>query len=139
MAASDYVQVPFAPRPPPLEFVPPRPSSEAVWVDGSWVWLGNRYGWKYGSWVVAPPGVRHARWVLVRRSSDGQLFFAPSAWKDASGEVIERPSFETALGPRARARSQLGDPPRRPDARDRVAPRPRVPARTEDDFGEGED
>ena len=32
--------------------------------------------------MVPPAGVRRARWVIVRRKEDGQLFFAPSTWKD---------------------------------------------------------
>lgn len=80
-------------------------------MDGSWEWVGNRYGWRYGQWVVPPPNARHARWVVVRREADGQLFFAPSDWKDASGRRIEDRSFLNALGPRARARTRLGAPP----------------------------
>lgn len=107
----EYVAVPTSPRNPPVEFIPPSPSKDAVWVDGSWEWVGNRYGWRYGSWVVPPPGARQARWVIVRRKEDGQLFFAPSTWKDPSGKKIEDESFMTALGPNARARSRLGGPP----------------------------
>jgi hypothetical protein len=106
--ADDYVAVPFSPRVPPIEFVPPSPAKDAVWVDGSWEWAGNRYGWRYGSWVIPPPNARHARWVVVRRPEDGQLFFAPSSWKDASGKTIEDRSFVNALGPQARARARLG-------------------------------
>ena len=111
VSGSDYVPVPFSPRTPPVEFIPPRPNKKAVWVDGSWVWAGNRYGWRFGSWVIPPPGARHARWVIVRRPSDGQLFFAPSTWKDASGNTIEDRSFMNALGPQARARSRPGGAP----------------------------
>jgi hypothetical protein len=88
---TDYVVVPFAPRPPRVEIVPARPSSEAVWVDGSWSWEGDRYRWEPGAWVHAPPGGRHARWVVVRRTEDGQLFFAPSSWKNAKGEPLPQP------------------------------------------------
>jgi hypothetical protein len=108
VATDDYVAVPFSPRVPPVEFIPPAPSKDAVWVDGSWEWAGNRYGWRYGSWVVPPSEARHARWVVVRREADGQLFFAPSSWKDASGKTMEDTSFVNALGPSARARSRLG-------------------------------
>ena len=111
VSASDYVPVPFTPRVPPVEFVPSRPSKKAVWVDGSWEWSGNRYAWRFGAWVIPPPNARHARWVVVRRQADGQLFFAPSTWKDPSGNTIEDRALMTALGPEARARSRLGGPP----------------------------
>ncbi|MBX3198564.1 MAG: YXWGXW repeat-containing protein [Labilithrix sp.] len=111
ISVDDYVEVPFTPRTPPVEFIPPSPAKGAVWVDGSWEWSGNRYVWRFGSWVVPPPGVRLARWAIVRRRVDGQLFFAPSSWKDASGAPVTDRAFVGALGPRARARSRLGAPP----------------------------
>jgi hypothetical protein len=55
--------------------------------------------------MIPPPGARYARWTVVRRSEDGQLFFAPSSWKDAAGQTIDDRTFSRALGPGARARS----------------------------------
>jgi hypothetical protein len=109
--AADYVAVPFAPRVPPVEFIPPAPSKDAVWVDGSWEWAGSQYGWRYGSWVVPPVGARYAPWTVVRREADGQLFFAPSSWKDASGKTLESAverSFTRAFGAAGRARTRPG-------------------------------
>lgn len=91
VSADDYVAVPYPPRAPPVEVVPPRPSGDAVWVDGSWRWSGRRYLWKRGAWVEAPEGARYARWVVVRRKGDGQLFFAPSSWRDAAGRALPDP------------------------------------------------
>ena len=87
----DYVAVPFAPRAPPVEVVPAPPRPDAVWVDGTWEWSGERYNWQPGYWVIPPGGARHAHWVVVRRTDDGQLFFAPSAWKDAKGKTLATP------------------------------------------------
>lgn len=104
--AEDYVPVPFAPRPPPVEMVPPKPSAPAglVWADGGWEWDGQRFRWLPGSWVAPPAGVTRARWVILRRSDDGQLFFAPSSWRDASGAPASAPPAV------ARARSRAGGP-----------------------------
>ena len=75
----DYVAVNSSPHPPPVEFVPPRPEKGALWVDGSWEWTGGgRFGWRSGTWAMIPKGLLRARWVVVRRKVDGQLFFAPS-------------------------------------------------------------
>jgi hypothetical protein len=41
----------------------------------------------------------------VRRREDGQLFFAPSTWKNPAGEILDERTFPR-LGPRARARSR---------------------------------
>src|SRR5690606_21368238 len=89
LAVTDWVAVPFAPRTPPVEYVPPRPVKGAVWVDGTWQWYGERYGWVPGTWTVPPSGARRAAWAVVRRSEDGQLFFAASSWKDAAGRPLE--------------------------------------------------
>ena len=102
VVVDDYVAVPFAPRPPPVEIIPARPRKDAVWVDGTWEWGNDRYRWVPGAWVVPPAGAKHARWVTVRRA-DGQLFFAASSWKDATGAAVEEPP---AL---VRARSRATD------------------------------
>lgn len=101
--AEDYVAVPFPPRPPPVEIVPAQPRPGAVWVDGTWQWDGRRYTWQPGSWVAPPAGAVHARWVVVRRTEDGQLFFAPSSWRGPDDEPIPDPE---AL---VRARSRAAD------------------------------
>ena len=108
VVAEDYVPVPFMPRPPPVEIVPARPkapSSDAdlVWADGGWEWGGERYRWEPGAWVAVPPGAKRARWVIVRRAVDGQLFLAPSSWRDDSGRLIEPPA------PLARAVTRPGE------------------------------
>jgi hypothetical protein len=121
-----------------LEFIPPRPAKKAVWVDGSWEWAGNRYAWRFGSWVIPPPNARHARWVVVRRS-DGQLFFAPSAWKDASGNTIEDRSFMTGLGSQARARSRPGGPPPAQGSGDTYVPEEEPGASPHVDTGDSDD
>jgi hypothetical protein len=104
--AEDYVPVPYTPRPPPVEIVPSRPATPKglVWADGSWQWAGDRFHWEPGSWVAPPPGAKRARWVIVRRADDGQLFFAPSSWRDASGRPIDPPT------PLARASTRPGGP-----------------------------
>lgn len=100
----DYVAVPFAPRAPPVEIVPAQPRRDAVWVDGTWSWSGDRYNWQPGYWVVPPGGAAHARWTVVRRAEDGQLFFAPSAWKDPQGRTLPE-----VPPPLVRARSRATD------------------------------
>ena len=107
VVADDYVPVPFLPQPPPVELVPPWPATpegSPVWADGGWQWNGERFRWDPGAWVVVPAGARRARWVVVRRVIDGQLFFAPSTWRDASGKAFDGPK------PLARALTRTGGP-----------------------------
>ena len=88
--------------PPPLrpEVVPARPDEDAVWQDGEWSWDGTRYRWTNGAWVAPAPGLKLAPWALVRRS-DGQLFYSPSVWYDASGAVAPAPTpIVSAVTPR---------------------------------------
>jgi hypothetical protein len=91
-ATSAFAEVPFPPPPGRVEFIPPQPRPEAVWIDGEWTWepIGQRWAWKYGRWVVSPSGARYARWAVVR-ASDGTLFFAPGVWLDAKGREVEPP------------------------------------------------
>jgi hypothetical protein len=102
VVVADYVEVPFAPRAPPVEIVPASPQKDAVWVDGTWEWSNDRYRWTPGAWVIPPAGGKRASWVVVRRD-DGQLFFAPASWKDATGAALPEPP---AL---VRARSRATD------------------------------
>lgn len=106
MVAADYVAVPFTPRPPPVEVVPARPAAtgDLAWADGGWEWNGERFRWAPGAWVVVPVGAKRARWVVVRREIDGQLFFAPSSWRGRAGELIDPPK------PLVRARTRSGGP-----------------------------
>jgi hypothetical protein len=121
--AEDYVAVPFVPRPPPVEVVPPRPSAPAqggqgglVWADGGWTWAGDRYRWEPGAWVAPPDGARRARWVLVRRELDGQLFFAPSSWRDQAGRPIApKPLSRASTRPSGAGASETAAPPPRSD------------------------
>jgi hypothetical protein len=79
--------------PPPaahVEYVPPRPRKDAVWIDGQWTWDGS-WRWEPGGWVAPPPGARFAPWRTFRRV-DGTLAFASAAWIGARGEVIASPA-----------------------------------------------
>lgn len=112
VATADYVAVPFPPRPPPVEFIPPPPpgAKHAVWIDGSWEWVNNRFIWRFGTWLVPPDGLRRTDWAIVRRRADGQLFFAAALWKDRAGANVDDRAFRNALGGAARARTRVGGP-----------------------------
>ncbi len=93
------VQGPFVDveTPPPaahLEYVPPQPHREAVWIDGQWTWDGE-WRWDRGGWVVPPPGAFFAPWRTFRRA-DGMLLFAEASWRDAHGAKVPPPRV---LGP----------------------------------------
>lgn len=106
---TEYVAVPFPPRPAIVEIVPPKPKNDRtkppaeqfdeddlVWADGTWEWANDRYQWEAGAWVVLPRGAARTRWALVRRKEDGQLYFAPSRWRDGVG-----PEAKDIAAPRA--------------------------------------
>jgi hypothetical protein len=107
VAAEDYIAVPFQPPTPPPEYLPPRPHKDAVWINGTWEWRTRRYLWRYGSWVVLPRGASYAPWTVVRRKDDGQIFFAPSSFRDADGKKLDD-RLRGALGRTARARARPG-------------------------------
>ena len=91
-STEEFAEADYPPPPARVEFVPPQPSDDAVWLNGEWSWTGRRWGWKPGGWVVPPPGAAYAKGALVRRQ-DGKLFAAPSRWLDADGGEIPAPQF----------------------------------------------
>jgi hypothetical protein len=84
------VEVDQPPPPARVEIVPQRPAPSAVWVDGEWIWRRGRWAWLTGRWVLAPAGTTFSAWVFVR-GTDGKLWYAPGAWRDASGAAIDPP------------------------------------------------
>jgi len=92
---SALIEVDYPPPPARVEFVPKRPSSEAVWLNGSWQWTGHRWGWKPGGWVIPPEGAKYAQLTLVRRN-DGRLFAAHGTWRDADGGEVTGPEVLNA-------------------------------------------
>jgi hypothetical protein len=71
-------QAPPAPQP---EAVPPRPSSDDVWVQGYWTWRNDRYEWMAGHWEVPPH--TGAKWVPPRWEPErGAFRFYEGYWAD---------------------------------------------------------
>ncbi len=93
--ANALVEVDYPPPPARVEMVPKQPSSDAVWINGEWLWQGRRWSWRAGMWVISPKNAGYARRVLVRRG-DGKLFFAPGAWRDAEGREAPAPPEKIA-------------------------------------------
>jgi hypothetical protein len=92
------VPVGFPPPPARMEFIPRQPSSAAVWIGGEWAWRGRKWAWRPGRWTVAPPGAAFSPWTTVR-DHEGNLFFAPGVWKDASSREIPEPTSLAVASP----------------------------------------
>jgi hypothetical protein len=88
--AEKAVEVPYPPPPARVEFVPERPRSGSVWIDGEWSWTGRRWAWTYGRWVAPPDSAKFSPWKTAR-SSDGTLLFVPGTWRNAAGAEITEP------------------------------------------------
>jgi len=89
-------QADFPPPPARSEVVPAAPRSDAVWIDGEWVWQGSRYAWKTGRWVVPPASASYAPWTSVRGSM-GTFYIAEGKWRDGKGlEVADPPALSVA-------------------------------------------
>ncbi len=125
--AAAYVPVPQPPPPARVEIAPEAPREDAVWVGREWDFRFRRWIWTYGRWVVPPAGAAYARWSL-ERDDKGELKFAPGAWRDAQGEVVESPpplvvatARENAVTERDGTQQRVGPnkvppPPKPPDA-----------------------
>lgn len=84
------VPVPFPPPPARVEFVPDRPNSDCVWIDGEWEWTGRVWTWKRGRWVEPVPYTTFSPWTTVR-GSDGVLYLASGTWRDTKGNEVQAP------------------------------------------------
>lgn len=65
------------PPPPgmPSEVIPHRPSNEAVWVSGYWIYNSNsRYEWAPGRWEIPPPRCRAFVPPHWARRSNGYVY-----------------------------------------------------------------
>lgn len=79
------------PAPPArVEFIPPRPTRDTVWVDGEWAWTGTKWAWEPGRWVAPPAGATFSPWTTVR-DDRGSVYFASGVWKDAQGRTLPAP------------------------------------------------
>jgi hypothetical protein len=92
-----YAAVPYPPPAAFVELVPEAPDGDAVWIDGSWTWLGVRYVWRRGGWVKPPPGSRYAQWKIAYRT-DGTIWFAPAGWFDERGRKMLDPDVVVPAG-----------------------------------------
>jgi len=75
-----YLVMQAPPAPPPPEAIPPRPSSEHVWLAGYWTWRNNRYEWMAGRWELPPH--RGATWIPPRWAPEGGSYrFFEGYWR----------------------------------------------------------
>lgn len=95
---SAYHEVPYPPPAALVEVIPRQPQSDAVWVDGSWVWRVRQWAWERGGWLRPPVGARYSRWNAVY-AMDGTLLYAPSAWWTSSGARIPDPALLAPANP----------------------------------------
>ena len=96
---SVYVEPPID-EPPPIavgwappamlvEYPPPTPFPDAVWVGGYWVWQGN-WVWAHGHWV-APPRPSYA-WVHpYYEHRDGVVIFIAGHWSPPGVAFVPPP------------------------------------------------
>lgn len=75
------IPVPYPPPPARAEVIPevPLAMKEPVWVDGDWQWMGRRWVWHAGKWMVPEPGTAYAPPKTVRLS-DGTVGWYPGKW-----------------------------------------------------------
>ena len=90
LRTGEGVEVPFPPPPARVEFIPEKPRSGAVWVDGEWSWTGRRWAWNYGKWVLPPPSSTFSPWKTLR-TNDGTLLFVAGTWRDEKGAELADP------------------------------------------------
>lgn len=75
--------VPYPAPPARVEVVGKVPATmtDAVWIDGEWLWKARRWVWQGGHWDLPLPGGYFAPAVTVRLG-DGALAHYAGAWKN---------------------------------------------------------
>lgn len=91
-AVLDFILVPRPPPVVPVEIQPHQPVKDAVWVEGQWLWAGERWQWKHGGWVVPPEGATLSVWAYSYQQ-DGRVRFWPATWLNAEGQPIPEPKM----------------------------------------------
>jgi hypothetical protein len=78
--------------PPParVETIPKSPQKGATWIDGEWAFRRGRWSWVKGRWVIPPAHATFSPWTSAR-SATGEVLYAPGAWRDSDGGVLEPP------------------------------------------------
>ncbi len=101
--ADEYIEVPYPPPAAAAEVVPPSPQSDAVWVDGQWIWRGRYYVWQRGGWLIPPAGAYFAPWRKYY-TKDGTLYFADGTWRRKSdrARIVHPPFVRSAETPATR-------------------------------------
>lgn len=86
-----FAEVPYPPPAALVEVVPERPdASDAVWLDGHWIWRGRYYVWQRGGWMIPPENTAYATWQSVL-TKDGRIVFAPGVWYGADRRPVQAP------------------------------------------------
>jgi len=87
-------------HPPPAalpEIVSKSPSTDALWLDGHWIWRGQSWAWQRGGWIRVPKGTTATRW-RVWYEPDGRMLFAESLWFNPDGSGREAPTIVEPAG-----------------------------------------
>lgn len=70
--------LPPPPAPPPTAPPPPAYASDSAWIDGYWLWSGNRYVWQAGYWQ---PQRADMLWIPAHYSwTPRGYIFVPGYW-----------------------------------------------------------
>ena len=121
-----FLPVPYPPPPGRVEFVPAPPQPGAIWISGEWDFRFRRWAWTHGRWILPPARATYARWAL-RRDDRGELWFAPGAWRDTQGTIVDEP--EPLATGNARDRSVLEEDGTAQTVAPNRAPPPPLPPR----------
>lgn len=82
---SGYVTVSSAPPRPIVEVQPPRPTYDAIWIEGYWAWAGGRWVWSAGHWEVPRTGYV---WVVPHYEyRNGRHYYVSGGWRQDKSYV----------------------------------------------------
>ena len=108
----DYVVVEYPPPPAKVEETGEAPSDRCAWVDGHWEYIGRRWEWRAGEWVVPPPLCRLAPARIAWE--ERELRYHPPRWYPEGQALVNVESacpFPPVCGGPGQAKSAKVPPP----------------------------
>jgi len=89
-----WIVVDYPPPPAEVEQLPPDPGKPCAWQDGHFQWLGRRWQWTDGKWVIPPKGCHYVDpWMSWVPSRNGQElhYWLPRWLPNVANTICQQP------------------------------------------------
>ncbi len=89
-----WIVVDYPPPPSEVEDIPADPGKPCAWQDGYWNWVGRRWQWTSGKWVIAPKGCHYVdpwmSWISTHNGNELH-YWLPRWLPDVKSTICREP------------------------------------------------